>query len=114
MHLNQERQNLQSTQQPTDLNFFLTKENPNEPMNQMIATIVPYQITQKAFGDLPGRFPHTSSRGSQYFLVIYHYGSNDLLVKTLKNRTAQEIKTAYMDIYNLLAKRGCAPKSDRA
>ena len=109
--LKQERQNLQNTQQPTDQNFCPENEIPNEPTNEMMATIVPYQITQKAFGELPGKFPHTSSRGSQYFLVIYHYDSNGILVKTLKNRTAQEIKTTYMDIYHLLAKRGCAPKT---
>ena len=110
-HLKQERQNLQSTQQPTDKNFCPENDIHNEPTNQMMATIVPYQITQKAFGDLPGTFPHTSSRGSQYFLVVYHYDSNGILVKTLKNRTEQEIKNAYMNIYHLLAKRGCAPKT---
>ena len=83
-HLKQERQNLQSTRQPIDQNFCPENDIPNEPTNQMMETIVPYQITQKAFGDLPGKFPHTTSRGSQYFLVIYHYDSNGILVKTLK------------------------------
>ena len=77
----------------------------------MIATITPFIKTKKAFGDLPGKFPITSSRGAQYFLVIYHYDSNAILVRTLKNRTAQEIKTAYLHIYNLLKARGVAPKT---
>ena len=48
-HLKQERQNLQSTQQPTDKNFCPENDIHNEPTNQMMATIVPYQITQKRF-----------------------------------------------------------------
>ena len=94
-----------------ELDSFPVKEDPNESTNQMMATIVPYHIAHKAFGDLPGRFPHTSSRGSQYFLVIYQYDRNGILVKTLKHRSALEIKHAYMEIYKLLAKRGCAPKT---
>ena len=46
-HLNQESQNLQSTQQPTNLDFFPQNEEPNVPTNQIMATITPYKITQK-------------------------------------------------------------------
>ena len=52
-HLNQERQNLQPTQQPTETDFFPIQEEPNKPTNQMMATIVPYRITQKAYGLAP-------------------------------------------------------------
>ena len=87
-HLNQERQNLQSTKHTAEVDFFPATDVPNEPTNHMLATVVPYSITHKAFGDLPGKFPHTSSRGYQYFLVVYHYDGNAILVQTLKNRSA--------------------------
>ncbi len=109
-HLNQERQNLQSTQQSIDLGFFPHSETPNIQTNEIMAVITQYQVTHKAFGDLPGKFPFTSSRGTQYFLVIYHYNSNAILVTTLKNRTASEINNVYMKLFNMLI-RGCAPQT---
>ena len=76
-----------------------------------MATITSYQSTQKAFGDLPGKFSYTSSRGAQYFLVLYHYDSNIILIQTLKNRTVQEIKkNGYLKLYKILKARGNAPK----
>ena len=110
-HLKQERQNLQSTQQSNDFDAFPRSDVPNIPTNEIIATITPYRITNKAYGDMPGKFPITSSRGSQYFLVIYHYDSNAILVRTLKNRIAPEIKSAYMSIYDMLRNRGCTPST---
>ena len=108
-HLRQERQNLQSTQSDIDTDFFPSSDNPNIQTNEIMATITPFKSTKKAFGDLPGKFPFTSSRGHQYFLVIYHYDSNAILVQNLKNRTAPEIKRAYLTIYNMLKTRGSAP-----
>ena len=75
-----------------------------------MAVITQYQVTHKAFGDLPGKFPFTSSRGTQYFLVIYHYNSNAILVTTLKNRTASEINNVYMKLFNMLI-RGWSPQT---
>ena len=91
-HLNQERQNLQSTRNSTDLDSFPEPELPNDPTNQMMATIVPYHMTYKAFSNLPGKFPHTSSRGAQYFLVIYHYDANVILVQTIKIEVQMKLK----------------------
>ena len=33
--------------------------------------------------DLPGRFPHRSSRGNEYLLVVYDYDSNSILVESI-------------------------------
>ena len=79
-HLNQERQNLQSTQQSNNFDAFPTSDEPNITTNEIISNITPYRVTNKAYNDLPGKFPFSSSRGSQYFLVIYHYDSNAILV----------------------------------
>jgi len=110
-HLNQERMNLQSTQQSSDDDFNPPHELLNLQTNEMIATVTEFKITSKAFGDLPGKFPITSSRGTQYVLVIYHYNSNAILVRPLKNRTGKYITEAYLSIYNILKTRGIAPKT---
>ena len=70
-----------------------------------------FQDTKKAYGDLTGRFPFTSSRGLQYFLVVYHYDANAILVGTLKRRTAGDSTNAYMPIYHRLQTSGNAPKT---
>ena len=110
-HLKQERMNLQSTRQLSDQDYIPTQDCPNVETNEMIATVSEFKVTKKAYGDLPGRFPITSSRGTQYFLVIYHYDSNAILVRPLRNRTGKSIATAYMDIFNLLKSRGIEPKT---
>lgn len=110
-HLQQERQNLQSTKAvATDLNYFPPPDIPNKKTNEMFIQLNPFQQTDKAYGDLTGRFPYMSSRGNQYFLVVYDYDSNAILVELLKSRNGTDIKTAYMKIYDKLAQRGCAPK----
>ena len=84
---------------------------PNHQTHEMMATITPYTLTSKAYGDLPGKFPYTSSRGARFFLVVYHYDSNAILVNTLKNRSGKEIVTAYLEIFNILKARRVAPKT---
>ena len=100
-HLQQERQNLQSTK-PTPV---------VHKTHKTYVTIAPFKTTNKAYGDLTGRFPYVSSRGDQYFLPVYDYDSNKILVKVLKSKSGKEIKHAYMTIFHKLARRGCAPST---
>ena len=69
-----------------------------------------FHAKETGYADLTGRFPYRSTRGYQYFLVIYDYGNNALLAKTLKNRTTREIKRGFMHLNNILAQRGCQSK----
>ena len=111
-HMKQERQNLQSTKQTDiDTDFFPTPEFPNQKTHEIFVKITPFQSTNKAYGDVTGKFPYMSSRGNQYFLVIYDYDSNAILVEVLKSRSGTDIKNAYMSIYSKLASRGCAPRA---
>ena len=107
--LHQERQNLQSTKPSVDADYFPAATPKNEPTNQHFVQMSTFQRTHKAYRDLTGRFPYTSTRENQYFLIVYDYDSNAILVQLLKNRSGLEIKKAYMDIYDKLANRGCAP-----
>ena len=65
---------------------------------------------RKAYSDLTGRYPHISSGGNQYILVVYDYDSSGILVEPLKNRQAAEITRAWLTIHSRLERHGNAPK----
>ena len=45
--------------------------------------------------DLTGKFPYKSSRGNQYFVVLYDYDSNAIVFGPIKSRQSKEILTAF-------------------
>ena len=47
------------------------------------------------YSDLTGKFPHRSTSVMQYIFLLYHYDANDILLKTLRNRSDAEILKAY-------------------
>ena len=49
----------------------------------------------KAYMDLTGKFPHTSSRGNKYLVVLYNYDSNAIVFEAIKNRQSKEILNAF-------------------
>ena len=97
-HLDGERKNLQSTKQSTNLDCNFPKQI-NNKTNNIFATIADTKsiVTQdnKAFMDLTGRFPHRSSRGNQYIVIVYDYDSNAILCEPIKSRQAKDIFTAF-------------------
>ena len=123
-HLDQERQNLQSTKK----NYFLpTNSSSSAKINSAtnddffpistsfarshdcVAQVIPFSTTNKGYMDLTGRFPYKSSRGNEYILVVYDYDSNAILAEPLKSRTAGSIKNGWENIHNKLKKRGVSP-----
>ena len=104
--------NLQSTK-PTfsaiDDDYFPRPNHPNIKTFDACAAIVPFNAKNTAYHDLTGRFPHTSSRGNQYLLVVYDYDSNAILHNPLKNKTAAEITRGWTDIHARLTLRSNAP-----
>ena len=104
-HLDQERQNLQSTKtKPTTQ----VPAPPNTKTNILITAIVP--ATDKIYTDLTGKFPVQSSLGNKYILITYHYDANCILAEPLKDRTAGEIANAHQRVYSYLTLRGLKPK----
>jgi hypothetical protein len=115
-HLDQERKNLQSTTPTIQIkteedndNYFPTPESPNKKSYQASAKLIEFNTKNTGYGDLTGRFPHKSSRGNQYLLIIYDYDSNAILAEPLKNKTAGEITKAWMHIHNKLQTQGANP-----
>jgi hypothetical protein len=114
-HLDQERKNLQSTRISLDIvtaedDFFPLPDTPNIKSFSACAQIVPFVAKHTAYHDLTGRFPHRSSRGNEYLLVVYDHDSNSILHCALKNKTGAEIKKGWQHIHEKLAKGGNQPK----
>ena len=109
-HLKQERKNLQSTKL-TEQEEDFTPMQQSTKTHETMCTIIPFQQKSKAYADLTGRFPFTSSRGNQYFAILYDYDSNLILAEVIPDRNAETITKAYMKMYNKLKKQGHSPKT---
>jgi hypothetical protein len=72
--------------------------------------IIPFVAKNTAYHDLTGRFPHGSSRGNEYLLIVYDYDSNTILQCALKNKTGSGIKRGWIEVHERLARGGNQPK----
>jgi hypothetical protein len=76
--------------QPDLDDVFPTQESPTLPC-YITAIMLPTAPTGKYNTDQIGQFPCTSSSGSNYVLVAYHYDCNAILVEPLQNCKAGSI-----------------------
>jgi len=74
-----------------------------------MTSITTFLPKHTAYGDLTGRFPRKSSRGNQYFIIIYDYDRNAISVELLTSRTAGDIQKAWLKINNKLKRSGAQP-----
>ena len=81
--------NLQSTKPVTseveveeDRDFY--PESETVKAHELCATIGPFSLNRKGFSDITGAFPHKSSRGHLYVMVLYDYDSNEILAEPKK------------------------------
>ena len=120
-HLDQERKNLQSTRikletdetdvtDETDEDYFPLPDMPNVKTFEACAMLTPFTAKNTAYHDLTGRFPHRSSRGNEYLIVVYDHDSNSILMIAIKNKTGAEIKRGWTSIHERLARGGNQPK----
>ena len=109
-HLDQERANLQSTKVKETIesnDAFPDKEN--EKSNELYYCIL--KIGKDiCYTDLTGRFPYTSSRGTNYIFVLYHYDGNTILLHPLRNREADTICTAWEETQRRIKATCTSPK----
>ena len=75
-----------------------------------MALLTPFHEHNTAYSDLTGRFPHTSSRGNCYLLLVYDYDSNAILVAPLESRAAAVIRDGWNHLNTILANRGRQPE----
>jgi hypothetical protein len=94
MSLRPREKNLQATQLVKEMEFFPPSQTPNIKTYETCAALVPFTTRNLAYHDLTGRFPHRSTRGNQYLLIVYDFDSNAILHVSLKTKTGAEIKRA--------------------
>ena len=68
-------------------------------------------LKQKAYMNLTGRFPHILSRGTSYFLVMYDFDTNAILIEPLRTRQAGKIIKAFKNVQIGLQKKWSYLKS---
>ena len=91
-----------------DSNFYPDAESVKT--HEMCATIIPFNIKRNGFSDFTGAFPHKSSMGNLYVMVMYDYDINAILAEPTKNRQAASIRNAFLNIQKVLKARGSEPK----
>jgi hypothetical protein len=115
-HLDQQRQNWQSTKvhkkkkQPSDKEVVQFNDDTHPamdlPSHEAMANIVELMddATGKSYSDLTGRFPTVSEMGNLYVLVLYTQDDNAILVEPLKNRSEAEQLKAYTTLLTRASK----------
>ena len=81
-----QRQGLQSTKQ------VLTQVVPPTPLPQLQNIFIrTYNTHNTLYTDQTGMFPHLSSQGNRYQMILYHVGSNSIWTEPTKNKTEGEL-----------------------
>ena len=108
-HLDQEKQGLQSTKRFISPSPDEQTPAPHEKTQDCIMMLTTYQDLKKGYMDLCGRFPHRSTRGNEYILLLYDYDSNAILVEALSSRQAGEITRGWKLLHRRLLQRHSSP-----
>eukprot|EP00804_Cyclotella_cryptica_P004958 CCRYP_014075-RA/>CCRYP_014075-RA protein AED:0.08 eAED:0.06 QI:0/0/0/1/1/1/2/0/1100 len=69
-----------------------------------------YDTRDTVYSDQTGRFPHVSSRGYRYQMILYHTDSNSIWVEPTKNRTEGELILARTRALSRMRACGLSPK----
>ena len=77
--------------------------------HELCATVITFNIKKKGFSDITGAFPHKSSRGNLYIMVMYDYDSNAILAKPIKKcrqklsamRSTRSTRSSNQELANL-------------
>ena len=78
--------------------------------HELCETFTPFNIKGKGFRNLTGNFPHKSSRGNLYVMIMYDNDSNEILAEPIKHRQAATIRDALLKVHKVLKARGSDPK----
>lgn len=95
-HMRQTYQNTRSTQPKT------------ESCSNLVYAAT-FQPTGHIYSDQTGRFPHTSSRGNKYIMIVYDYDSNAILAEPMKSKAEAEMIKTYRKMHATLTSRGLKP-----
>ena len=110
-HMRTQRQGVRSTKIKIKLEDEQNENDPPPPTKQNYIIVNTYDTHDTMFTDQTGKFPHLSSRGNRYQMILYHRGSNSIWVEPTKNKTEGEMILARdraltrMRACNILPKR---------
>ena len=60
--------------------------SPEEKNEDVLISFLAADTTGTVYTDLTGKFPVTSISGHKYVMVLYHYDSNGIILRPMKNR----------------------------
>jgi hypothetical protein len=116
-HMDSKRKYIQSIPQEDDLSdsFPDHAEDSTRSNYCFLATAEPRNIvySDQSQGHQTGRLPHPSAGGNNYLMIANDYDSNAILMRPIKNRTADVLTDAIKNIHETLSKAGCQPKYHR-
>ena len=92
-----------------DEDYFPRSPTPNTKTNDVAYMFVDRSKLCTAYTDLTKRFPCKLISGSKRVLVAYHYNSNCIIARALKNRKVVTITNAWKDIHTRYTQEGVAP-----
>eukprot|EP00804_Cyclotella_cryptica_P000161 CCRYP_017462-RB/>CCRYP_017462-RB protein AED:0.41 eAED:0.48 QI:0/0/0/1/0/0/2/0/213 len=85
-HMRNQRQGTRSTKQA------LPQAEPRTPLPQLHDIFIrTYDSHSTLYTDQTGKFPHLSSQGNQYQMILYHVDSNSIWAEPTKNKTEGEL-----------------------
>ena len=82
----------------------------NPLLTQQDIYIKTYNTRDTVFSDQTGQFPHTSSKGNRYQMILYHTKSNSIWVEPFKNRTEGELILARTRALTRMRACGLTPR----
>eukprot|EP00804_Cyclotella_cryptica_P028836 CCRYP_008420-RA/>CCRYP_008420-RA protein AED:0.29 eAED:0.29 QI:0/0/0/1/1/1/4/0/762 len=107
--LNQCRKNVRSTKpKPIPLKTFQSPKLIGRKLHDIYTHV--YDTRNTIFSDQTGQFPHRSSSGNHYLMVMVDIDSSAILVEPIKNRTDLELTRAYSTLINRLHQAGVVPR----
>ena len=112
-HLDRKRKNIKSS---TKKNIELDEHNediappPESKTEEVFIAFLSADTTGTVYTDLTGKFPVTSRSGNKYILLLYHYDSNAIIFRPMKNRSDEEAVRCYREMYEFLKTRNCHPQ----
>eukprot|EP00804_Cyclotella_cryptica_P029413 CCRYP_013352-RA/>CCRYP_013352-RA protein AED:0.16 eAED:0.24 QI:0/0/0/1/0.2/0.16/6/0/1158 len=85
-HMRNQRQGTRSTKQA------LPQAEPRTPLPQLHDIFIrTYDTHGTLYTDQTGKFPHLSSQGNRYQMILYHVDSNSIWAEPTKNKTEGEL-----------------------
>ena len=109
-HLDQKRKNINSTQTDTEEEKLDMTPSPEDKNEDVFIAFLSEVTNRTVYTDLTRKFPVASISGHKYVMLLYHYDSNGIIFRPMKNRSDIEAMRVYEDMYNYLKARNCKTK----